>query len=326
MTPATALRLHAVYRAVAILQTGAAQLTLDCWRGPELKTGSLDLPARIASRPAPKLSQAAWITSLVASLALHGNAYLYLTRFGDGRVSGAIPLDPNRCTPVLHPDGRPATLYNGKEYGPADIAHLKLFEVPGIAAGLGPIQAAQADLTGAVAVQNYGTAWMSEAGVPNGILSTDQPITAEQAEDARNRWHARGSHGLAVLGRGMKYVPITLKPSDAQFLETREFDVRGIGRLFGIPPHLLNVDAANGSQTYQNIQEADAGFIRWTLMLYLRVIETTLTDLLPGGWETRFNIDAFLRPTTQNRYAAYEIGIRAGFLTIQEVRAMEGLQ
>lgn len=170
----------------------------------------------------------------------------------------------------------------------------------------------------------YATQFTAPGAVPTGILSTDQKLTQEQAEEYKNRWNTRAG-GVAVLGQGTKYSPILVNPSDLQFLETRNFDTLQIARLFGIPPRLMGASIEGSSMTYSNLQDDDMSFIRWTVMAYLRPIEDALSWLLPREWSVRYNLDALLRPSTKTRYEAHKLGLEAGFLTIEEVRSIEGL-
>lgn len=119
--------------------------------------------------------------------------------------------------------------------------------------------------------------------------------------------------------------PLHLTPSEVQFLESRAFDVLGVGRMFGIPAHML-LAAVNGSSlTYQNVNDAATDFIRWTLMAYLREIEDTLTAILPRGTIVRFNLDALLRANPAARMATHKTAIDAGIYSPAYARLIEGI-
>ena len=199
--------------------------------------------------------------------------------------------------------------------------------IPGEAAGLGPIQACARSLQGATEMASYAANWTHGGGVPTGVLSTEQPITAAQAADAKRAWNESNSQsgGVAVIGAGLKYSPLHLTPSEIQFLESRAFDVLAVGRMFGIPAHML-LAAVNGSSlTYQNINDAATDFIRWTLMAYLREIEDALTAIVPRGTTVRFNLDAILRATPAARMATHKTAIDAGIYTPEYARRIEGI-
>lgn len=321
-----ALAIDSVYRAVTVLQSAGKQISLDAWReGIQLE--GADIPT-IISTPGPGLTVTSLIAETIASLALRGNAYWLVGRNRDGRVNSLRVLDPTECVPNLNREtGERTVQWRSRTWQPNDLRHLRLTYVPGQAEGLGPIQACARSLQGARDMAAYASQWTSGGGVPTGVLSTEQPITAAQAKEAKRAWNESNSHGggVAVIGAGLKYSPLHLTPSEVQFLESRAFDVLAVGRMFGIPAHML-LAAVNGSSlTYQNVNDAATDFIRWTLMAYLREIEDTLTAILPRGTIVRFNLDALLRANPSARMATHKTAIEAGIYSPAYARLIEGI-
>lgn len=115
-----------------------------------------------------------------------------------------------------------------------------------------------------------------------------------------------------------------ISPKDAQFLETQQFTTTALARLFGIPAHLMLAVVEGSSMTYQNLAQADLSFTRWTLATYYREVEEAFTSLLPRGQVARFNLDSIIRPDINTRYTAHQTALDAGFLTVDEVRSLEG--
>ena len=326
ITERGALALDSVYRAVTVLQAAGKQISLDAWRDGVQLEGK-DLPT-IVTTPGPDLTVTALIAETIASLAMRGNAYWLIGRNRDGRVISLRVLNPTECVPVLdRATGARTVQWNGQTFQPADLRHLRLTYVPGEAAGLGPIQACARSLQGAADMAAYASQWTHAGGVPTGILSTDQPITSQQAADAKKAWNDSNSQGggVAVIGAGLKYSPLHLTPSEVQFLESRAFDVLSVGRMFGIPAHMLLAAVNGSSMTYQNVTDAATDFIRWTLMAYLREIEDTLTAILPRGTVVRFNLDALLRANPSARMATHKTAIEAGIYTADYARRIEGI-
>lgn len=320
VTESRALSLPTVYRAVSLIATGVSQLTVDTWRGGD----PIEAPTWVR-RPDIKLSRSAFLEQTTVSLALTGNAYWRVHRTSPGDPIRALTtLNPNEVIPLE--DGRFS--HRGKTLSDWQVQHLALMRVPGRLEGLGPIQAARLDLAGALDLRDYAAGWFSTSGVPNGVLSTDQVLSPDQAAAYKRQWMESQSHldGPAVLGNGISYQPLMLSPKDAQFLESRQFSTTEIARLFGIPSHLMLAVVEGNSQTYMNVADADLTFVRWTLSQYLREIEESITVLLPRGQSARFNLDAILRPSTKDRYSAHQTALDAGFLTVNEVRAIEGLK
>lgn len=319
-----ALTLDSVFRAMLLLQTSAQQLTLDVWRRSEL----IDTPS-LVRKPNVESSQSAFLAETVNSLAGRGNAYWRKHRGADGTVLNLSVLPALDVTPMKHPrSGRISYHYRGKELPASEIQHLKLLRITGEAEGLGPIQSFSQGLGGALDQARYSQRWFTDSGVPNGVLATDQQLTAQQAEEYKRRWmeQRRKDNGPAVLGSGLDYRLLQLKPAEAQWLETQKFSVTQIARLFGIPAHMMLAAVEGGSNlTYTNQEQADIQFVRFTLMAYLREIEEAFTDLLPHGQSARFNVEGLLRTDTKTRYEAHKIAIDAGFLLPEEARAIEGL-
>lgn len=326
VTAREALALSAVYRALDVILTGVEQLSIDVWRGGEQLTP--DKVPGFLTAPGDDLDITDLIGETTASLALTGNAYWRIVRNRDGATVAIRVLDPAQCVPVLDPQtGVRRVQFNGREWAPADLIHLRKMRVPGHAYGLGPIEAASRELAGARDLSQWGNNFVRGGGIPTGILSTDQPLKPEEAAEGAQQWNARNSTdgGIAILGRGLKYIQTAIKPADMQFLESRAFDDRQIARIFGIPSHLMLVGVEGSSLTYQNLASADLAFMRWTLMSYLRRIEAALTKAAPRGQTVRFNLDALLRADKETRMTTHATAIQAGIYSPSYARQIEGI-
>lgn len=319
-----ALKISTVYRAFQILTTSVMQLSLDIERGQDI----LDLPS-FMRKPDVEMPGEAFNELTVTSLAGTGNAFWLIDRLpgGDTPLNISV-LDPNEV--FIHADlNNPRKLshytYRGRDYDPRSIAHLALMRLPWRIRGLGPIEAARAELTGAASMRTYASNWFDTSDVPSGVLSTDQQINAEQAAVAKARWQETADGGVRILGQGMRYAPIMLNPKDAQWLEARRFSTTEISRLFGMPASLMLATVEGNSSTYSNVEQDWLAFVRFTLMRYLKEIESAWTDLLPRGQRARFNVEGLLRTDTKSRYEAHKIGIEAGFLVPNDARRIEKL-
>lgn len=315
LTNDAALSLGNVYRAVQILSVAASQLTMDVSRGRDV----LPTPS-VVSRPDVNSTLGAWLAMTVNSLAITGNAYWRVIR-DDRGPRNVEALDPHVCYP--NEDG--TLSYKGLTLEANEFRHLALLRRAGRTLGLGPIQAARAELGGALDLRDYAAGWMRSGDIPTGVLTSEQNLNAEQAERYKDRWENRDKYGVAVLGNGLTYNPVAIKPEDAQFIENRQFTKTEIASLFGIPAHLMLAAVEGSSMTYTNIASADLTFVRWTLMAYLREIEEAMSAILPGQQTARFNLDAITRPDISTRYKAHKIALDAGWMDVDEVRAIEGL-
>jgi HK97 family phage portal protein len=337
-----ALTLSTVYRGIGIHATAACQLSMDVWRG------SLTMPSTpaLVLRPDLNQSRSAFYEYTVVSLFTDGNAFWRTTRADasstrPGEVINLKPLDPREVGVLVNRDTDVVTFnYRGETLTTRDIVHLKFLRVPGRDRGLGPIQAAQEELAGAIDARDYGSSWFSEGGQPDGVLTTDQELAPGDTTKYKNVWYGRNPDGspvedqeqrlserLRVMGKGLTYSPIFLKPSEVQFLESQQFSTTQIARLLGLPASLLLAAVEGNSQTYSNVEQDWIAYVRFSLMLPLREIEEAFSDLLPRGQVARFNLSTLLRTDTKTRYEGYQIGLDPvkGWLVDDEVRGWEGL-
>jgi len=321
-TPTEALTLSTVYRAIDILATAASQLSIGVWRaGQEIDTPSL------ITKPDVEQPASAFLELTTTSLAATGEGFWRRHRVGPADPVVSLEVMPAHEVSVRRDrHGRLEYGWRGETLQPWQVSHLKKLRVPGRLRGLGPIEAAAAELRGALDLRDYASSWFTDSGIPNGVLSTEQTLSPAQAE----QWKARARDMFkptepTVLGNGLTYSTVGLRPADAQFLESRQFSVTEVARLFGIPPTYLAAAVDGGSDTYSNQEQVDIWFVRYTLMSYLREIEVQLTELLPRGQVARFKVDALLRTDTKTRYEAHEIAIRTGLYSAQHAQQIEGL-
>lgn len=323
VTLGRALGLSSVYRAMAIWATAASQLSVDVWRGDSKVTPQ---PA-IVRKPDLTMPRSAFIELSVTSLAGHGNAYWRLHRDSFGVVRTATVLDPMLVTPqtsLADPSRVTGYSYQGKTLKKDEIQHLQLLRIPGRPTGLGPIQAARLEISGALDVQDYATQWFDRGDIPPGYLSTDQRLNGDVAKATKDAWYEDRKR-IRVLHSGVKFVTTSLNPKDAQWIESQNLSALQVARMFGIPPRLLLVSLDGSSDTYSNLQDEDLAFVRWTLQKPLREIEEAWTEITAHGQTVRFNLDGILRADTKARYEAHKLGIDAGWLLKNEVREIEGL-
>ena len=299
MSLTTAVSLVPVYRSLQILANVGGQLTLDATRdGREVKR-----PALVAA-PDVNLTPSRFYKRTIVSLAATGRCIWRKYRFPDGSVSSYEVLNPFNVTKDRDSRGRVIYRYTDTSAGRArrveipadDVRHLKLMEVPGFDDGLGPIQAGRLSLAGARDLRDYAANWFRDSGTPNGILTSDATLTKGVADELRDRFtESVEGHGLAVLGHGTHYEPVMLKPEDAQWLQSQQFSVTEVARLFGIPASYLLAAVEGSNLTYQNLEQVDTQFVKTTLMGYLTEIEDAITADLPGRLEARFNLSRLLR-------------------------------
>lgn len=319
------LTLSTVFRGVQVLQTAIAGLPVVEMRG------GVRLPetSPFVTRPDPLRSRRDWISDIVASLCLDGNAFIRIDRY-DGTPIAYTVLPPQHVTitDTGSDPARPSLTYDylGRRYASGDIIHLKYLNVPGRLRGLGPISAAREEIASAQQARDYKDRFYSDSSNIKGYLQAETRITPDVAAEAKERWKATGDAAdVKVLGSGLKYVPLDLKPADLQFLETQKFDTTQIARLLGIPASIMLAAVDGSNLTYSNIEQSWIEFADYTLAAYTGEIEEVFDAMLPRGRTARFDWDSSRRSDTSDRYQAYATAISSGWLTTDEVRALEGL-
>lgn len=317
-----AMELNTVYRAVSIITTNVSQLELVSKKQGVVKENSL------TRRPNLNQTLSQFLKQTTLDLVGYGNCYWKITRSSTNNLVINLDIwDPNNVQINYTKSGRKFYVYEGVEYNKDDVYHLKNMELPGHNKGIGPIQAFRMGIYRAKKVKQYGDEWFDNSGVPTGVLSTTEDLDAETAAQWRADWTANlaNARGTAVLGNGLKYESIYLNPEDAMWIQALESDIKAISIVFGIPPTWLLAEVGGNSMTYTNQESAWIDFVRNTLSLYLKEIEDAFTELTGNGTSVKFNVDGLLRPDSKARAEIYTQAIASGWLTVDEVRAREGL-
>ena len=309
-------------RCVALISDSIGSLPLHAERGgEEIPTPTLLAAPEVGKTPAE------FMTALVTSLLINGNAYLLIgRRDGLGFPQTLVLLDPEAIQ-VYVQGGVTRYKTAGGELNPEDVLHILNQSLPGHAIGYGPLDYSRQAIAQTIAGDQYAAQAFTTGALPDGVLTSENEITSDQAQDLKAAWIAGNGgrqRGPAVLSGGVKYHPLEFSSVDMELLDSRRYNQIQICTQFGVPPHLVGVPSQD-SKTYSNLTQDSQSFFRFTLRPLAVKIEQSLSTLLPRGQRARFNFDAVLRGTTAERYAAHEVALRAGFMTVEEVRALEGL-
>jgi len=324
VTPTTALSLVAVSRATSVLETAIMQIPVNVYRGNTALPTPLWLETPDLEN---QISQSEWLGTTLIHMATYGNAFWYIKR-GPRGIVNITNLHPQDVSVLTDNTGRIIYSYNGKNYSAQDIKHLKLWSNPSSASliGEGPLQRHRSILRSALDLQNYADNWFRTAAVPTGTLTTSEFLSADVARQNKEAFVAsQQERSIAVLSSGLKYDSITLNPEQAQFLENQKFITRQICMMFGVPTMYLGMGIEGQGMTYVNGNEDRAKLFEDGLQQYIVRIQQAITDLLPRGQYAEFNLTEFLRPNVKTRYESYAIGLTNRFLTVPEVREMEGM-
>jgi len=322
--PDTALRSCAVWACIRLLADTVSALPVDVYRQGS-RTPIEPRPPLLLT-PAAHTGLGDWLYQVMVSLLTRGNAYgLVVARTATERPAQIEMLDPGRVSVQLEPDLLTVTYrLDGREVTRDDLWHLAAYRVPGWPTGLSPVEYARQAIGLGLGAETFGAKLFGDNAIPSGVLTTEHDLTREQATNAKEMWDAshRGRRGTAVFGRGVKFAPITLPPEESQFIETQKWTVTQVCRVYGVPPEMVASDAG-GSLTYATLVDRDLSFLKYGVNPWLVRLETALSDLLPRQTYAKFNTAALLKSDLKSRYESYEIALRAGFLTVDEVRELE---
>jgi len=323
----TALGVSSVLGAVSLLADSVASMPLRAYSID--KNGSRimrPLPDVIAN-PDPESNTYELIHQIVASLALHGNAYVKIDRDRSGNMIGLVPLHPYQMQVMPNGDqtGR-RYLHLGNDIDREDMLHLRWFTPPQSLVGVSPLNQTRNLVGLSIAMDRHLAQFYGEGGTPSSVLETDQKLTLDQARIIQGTWEAthRRHRRPAVLSDGLKWRPIQTSAADFQMIQTREQLIRDIARVFRIPSHLIG--ASGDNQTYQNVEQASLNFLTHTIHPWLRRIEIAMSQILNTGDDIAFDTSSLLRTDALTRAKVNELNIKMGARTPNEVRQIEGME
>ncbi len=342
----SAMQMSAVYACVRILAESIASLPLHFYQynnaGGKEKAVNHPLYWLLHDEPNPEMSSFSFRETLMTHLLLWGNAYAQIIRNGRGEVIALYPLMPDRMTVDRDARGRIYYEYTrsdsdantlGKKssvvLSPEDVFHIPGLGFDGLV-GYSPIAMAKQAIGMGLACDEYGAAFYQNGAQPGGVL--EHPNVVKDPKRVRESWNAiyqgsRNAHRIAVLEEGMTYKPITISPEQAQFLETRKFQIDEIARIFRVPPHMIG-DLEKSS--FSNIEQQSLEFVKYTLAPWISRWEQAIQrSLLLMSERTRyfarFNVEGLLRGDYQSRMNGYAVARQNGWMSANDIRELEYL-
>lgn len=321
------------WRASVLLSDLLGQVPWDAYReyagAPEEKM--VPTPP-LLEQPSPPDTRMTTFSSWALDLIWHGNAIgVIAARNFAGWPTAVYPVPATSCsvrrvtaymdTPL--PVGAlEYTIGALKQLGSQDVLHIKGPCEPGAVRGMGVLEA-HLNTFSLAQEQSKQARSVSNHGVPTGVLKSDNPdLTVDEAQDMKAQWLAnQANRSIAVLNASTSFTPLSWNPEQLQLVEARKMTLTELELVFGLPVGWLG--GQTSSRTYANIEQDAANLLKFSLGGHLARFEQTLTLAFPRGTRTRANLDAILRSDTKTRYEAHQIGIQAGFLTVNEARDYE---
>jgi len=329
-------KLSGVSAAVSLIAGTISTLPMDAWvRRNGQKNLMRPKPDWVNRPDISFVDRTPFISSIISSLMLDGNAFIRVFRDNEGLPINLTVLNPTKIKVKRNGVGRVLFEYeeDQKTYTSDEILHIvESVMRPGQIRGVSRVEEMKDALGLGLALDAYAQRFFGQGTSGNYALVTDQALTEEQAKqlaksvDSRHGgW--RKAHKTLVLHSGLKIEDIGVDPEKTQLLDSRRMFVEDLCRIWNIPSHMMNLP---GTNTYSSVEATQIEFVTHTLRPYVSIIENTLSTLLqvyPNGQGAfiEFNMNSLLRGDAQSRFTAYSQGIQAGILTANDARVAEGL-
>lgn len=328
----TALSISAVYRAVSLISQTIAQLPMRTLRdvdGVRTRINSwLDNPG---GPDGPTRFE--WTETVLVHLLLHGNAYLAHQYNGGGGIVALVPIHP-LCVSVEAanvPGGKlftVTTMTGQKKLTSADLTHVPAMSLDGVR-GLSPIAVARNSLGTAIAGDRAAARMFGNGALISGIVTPEEDLTEDEAKTVKEGLDRKiagwdNASDIAFVNRKLKFTPWTMSAEDAQFLESRQFQVEEIARWFGIPPHLL-MQTDKQTSWGSGIEEQNRGLSRTVLAPWCARLEQRLSRLLPAPRFVEFDMAGLERGSPAEEIDLLIKQVDSGLLTLNEARKVRNL-
>ena len=344
VTERSAMQMTAVYACVRILSEAIAELPLHLYRYNENggKEKALDHPLYLLlhDEPNPEMTSFVFRETLMTHLLLWGNAYAQVLRNGKGEVIGLYPLMPNRMSVDRDEHGQLYYKYQRGSDEPGGrseaviLRHPDVLHIPGLGfdglVGYSPIAMAKNAIGLAIAAEEFGAKFYANGAAPGGIL--EHPGTIKDPNRVRESWQSTfggsgNSNKIAVLEEGMKFTQISIAPDQAQFLETRKFQINEIARIFRVPPHMVG-DLEKSS--FSNIEQQSLEFVKYTLDPWVTrweqsLMRTLFTEEEKKAYFIKFNLEGLLRGDYASRMSGYATARQNGWMSANDIRELENM-
>jgi HK97 family phage portal protein len=340
----TALQHTVVYACVRVLSEAIAQLPLHLYQYTE--NGKERVPQHslyflLHDQPNPEMTSFIFRETLMSHLLIYGNAYAQIIRNGRGDVVELYPLMPDKMKVDRDEHNNLIYVYsrydeanpNIKEQGDIILPAEQVLHIPGLGfdglVGYSPIAMAKNAIGISLACEDYGASFFANGASPSAVL--EHPGVIKNPERVREAWHrAYGSgnaHKTAILEEGMKYTPISIPNNEAQFLETRKFQIEEIARLYRVPLHMIG-DLEHA--TFSNIEQMSLEFVMYTLSPWLvrweqSLMKALLSDSEKGKYFIKFNVEGLLRGDYASRMSGYATARQNGWMSANDIRELEDM-
>ena len=343
VTAKTAIQMSTVYACVRVIAETIASLPLHVYQADgqgSRKAVEHPLYRILHDEPNTEMTSFVLREVMLSHLLLWGNSYCQIVRNGRGHIIGLYPLLPDQMQVDRDSSGKLTYDYSTRDgkvvrLRPEDVLHIPGLGFDGIM-GYSPIALEKNAIGLGLAAEEYGSKFFSNGATPSGVLT--HPNTVKDPKRLRESWNAAyggssNSGKVAILEEGMQFSRISMPNNEAQFLETRKFQVAEICRIYRVPPHLVgDLERA----TFSNIEHQSISFAMHTIRPWLVRIEQAMNRALfsekekagspaGGSFYVQFNLDGLMRGDYKSRMEGYAIGRQNGWLSTNDIRELENM-
>lgn len=333
-TTEKSMLLSAVYRCVEVISDSVAQLPLEPYKmdsqGYKIKFTSHPTYKLLNKEPNPRMTRFDFIKVMIVSTLLKGNGYAYIERDDKGNAKG-LHFIPAELVTII----RPKSLNEAVSYSIAGLGkvescnmiHIKNFSYDGIE-GVSTLRHARNTLGLSTDAEAHAAGFFKGGANLAGILKSQTNLNSQQKNELKRSWQlafspATGTpNGVAVLEGNLSFEPITVNPTDAQLLETRQFNVVDICRFFGVSP-VKAFDLTKSS--YSTVEATNLSFLTETLSPLLEKIELEFERKLykpseKDSIDVRFDTAMLLRADKQSLANYYQTLFNIGVVSPNDIR------
>lgn len=324
-----------VYACINVLSDDIAKLPIKIYKKSDGKIEEVSVMdhsvAKVLKRqPNPYMTPSVWKKLVMVDICTDGNHYSLIKFDEAGQVIGLYPLTANLTRVVEYTDGSIAYetsyLNRTRTLKPHEVLHFKGLTVDGLK-GLSPIQVISQRVEQNVTAVNYNSAMLAKGGAPTGVLKVQGELNRDAKNKVRDEWERINSkEAIAILDSGLEYQNIGISQKDLQYLESQRYNQQRIASIYKVPLHKLNHLERS---TFSNIEYQSLEYVKNTLTGWLTMLEEEMMIKLflefehDQGYYIKFNLDAELRGDSKTRAEVFEIELRNGLRTLDEIRALE---
>lgn len=335
----TALRLSAAWACVNMRAETAGTLPLNLRDGDKKVLNRHPLHNIIHRSPNADMTAAEYWSMAIANIDLHGNFVSIIERGSQNKVVALTPVEFNKVSVQQNKSGTRKEWKIGPDtFKDEDILHLRGFAVEG-EWGVPRLDIGRQILAAQLQANRSAQLAFKQGLKVGGFLlnegKRDYTDEEQKAIAARLNFFSQGENQgkWMQLVKGMKPVAGTefsVKPAEAQLLESRYFGIEEICRLFNVPPPLIG-HTSKASSWASSLENLNLHFITYSLAPTLirieqRIEKKLLTPYdLAEGVQAKFSMQGLLRGDTKTRQAFYASGLQNGYLCQNEVRDLEDM-